>query len=116
MTPSRVQPSRSAVQCLSRTRASALVIPRHASTTATSNSKPANTNTSATTQATTDQASPAADCKTDETKAAKKSVLQQDEELRQRLNAANGDAGVEYEDGQPASMKRSVKNNMFRYI
>lgn len=46
----------------------------------------------------------------------KKSVLQQDEELRQKLNAANGDAGVEYEDGQPASMKRSVKNNMFRYI
>jgi hypothetical protein len=27
-----------------------------------------------------------------------------------------GDAGVEYEDGKPVSMKRSVKNNMFRYI
>lgn len=47
---------------------------------------------------------------------AKKPVLQQDEELRRKLNAANSDAGVEYEDGQPASMKRSVKNNMFRYI
>lgn len=27
-----------------------------------------------------------------------------------------GESGVEYEDGQPVSMKRSVKNNMFRYI
>lgn len=27
-----------------------------------------------------------------------------------------GVAGVEYEDGKPVSMKRSVKNNMFRYI
>lgn len=52
-------------------------------------------------------------------KAAKKSVLQQDEELRQKMSGLAGDggeSGVEYEDGKPASMKRSVKNNMFRYI
>jgi len=53
------------------------------------------------------------------TESPKKSVLQQDEELRQKMAGIGGDggeAGVEYEDGQPASMKRSVKNNMFRYI
>lgn len=27
-----------------------------------------------------------------------------------------GESAVEYEDGQPVAMKRSVKNNMFRYI
>jgi len=32
------------------------------------------------------------------------------------LAGDGGDSGVEYEDGQPVSMKRSVKNNMFRYI
>lgn len=42
-----------------------------------------------------------------------------DEELRQKMSGLSGDggeSGVEYEDGQPVSMKRSVKNNMFRYI
>ena len=27
-----------------------------------------------------------------------------------------GSAGIEYEDGKPVSMKRSVRANMFRYI
>ena len=63
------------------------------------------------------QANQDAEVKT--TESPKKSVLQQDEELRQKMAGIGGDggeAGVEYEDGQPASMKRSVKNNMFRYI
>ncbi|KAH9845032.1 hypothetical protein Tdes44962_MAKER06954 [Teratosphaeria destructans] len=48
-----------------------------------------------------------------------KTVAQMDEELRQKMAGHAGDggeAGIEYEDGQPVSMKRSVKNNMFRYI
>ncbi|KAF2766290.1 hypothetical protein EJ03DRAFT_242630, partial [Teratosphaeria nubilosa] len=48
-----------------------------------------------------------------------KTVAQMDEELRQTMAGHAGDgggAGIEYEDGQPVSMKRSVKNNMFRYI
>lgn len=42
-----------------------------------------------------------------------------DEELRLKMAGLSGDggeSGVEFEDGQPVSMKRSVKNNMFRYI
>lgn len=49
----------------------------------------------------------------------KKTMAQLDEELRQKMAGLAGDggeAGVELEDGQPVSMKRSVKNNMFRYI
>ena len=49
----------------------------------------------------------------------KKTMAQLDEELRLKmagLAGDGGDAGVEFEDGQPVSMKRSVKNNMFRYI
>jgi hypothetical protein len=49
----------------------------------------------------------------------KKTMAQVDEELRLKmagLAGDGGDAGVEFEDGQPVSMKRSVKNNMFRYI
>ncbi|KAI9836621.1 MAG: hypothetical protein M1819_001255 [Sarea resinae] len=48
-----------------------------------------------------------------------KTMAQLDEELRQKLEGRSGDggaAGIELEDGQPVSMKRSVKNNMFRYI
>ncbi|KAK3721281.1 hypothetical protein LTR37_003156 [Vermiconidia calcicola] len=51
--------------------------------------------------------------------AKKKSTLEQDEELRQKmagLSGEGGEAGVEYENGEPVAMKRSVKNNMFRYI
>ncbi len=49
----------------------------------------------------------------------KKTMAQLDEELRQKMCDIAGDggeAGVEYEDGKPVAMKRSVKNNMFRYI
>ncbi|KAH8171216.1 hypothetical protein LIA77_07983 [Sarocladium implicatum] len=52
-------------------------------------------------------------------KSAGKSIAQQDQELQEKLSAITGDggsAGIEYEDGKPADMKRSVKNNMFRYI
>jgi hypothetical protein len=49
----------------------------------------------------------------------RKTVAEMDEELRLRMSGRAGDggeAGIEYEDGQPVAMKRSVKNNMFRYI
>lgn len=49
----------------------------------------------------------------------KKTMAEIDEELRQKManmSGDGGDSGVEYEDGKPVSMKRSVKNNMFRYI
>jgi hypothetical protein len=42
-----------------------------------------------------------------------------DEELKLKMAGLSGDggeSGVEYEDGQPVAMKRSVKSNMFRYI
>merc|ERR1712187_1075213 len=48
-----------------------------------------------------------------------KSVSQSDEELREkleRMSGGGGASGIEYEDGQPSTMKRSVRNNMFRYI
>ncbi|RAL14973.1 uncharacterized protein BO97DRAFT_403992 [Aspergillus homomorphus CBS 101889] len=48
-----------------------------------------------------------------------KSVSQADQELRERLEQMSGDggaSGIEYEDGKPTAMKRSVRNNMFRYI
>ena len=47
------------------------------------------------------------------------SVGQSDEELREKLERMSGEggaSGIEYEDGQPNTMKRSVRNNMFRYI
>lgn len=49
----------------------------------------------------------------------KKTIAQLDEELRQKMSGLAGDggeAGVELENGQPVSMKRSVRENMFRYI
>ena len=49
----------------------------------------------------------------------KKTQAQLDEELRLKMSGLAGDggeSGIEYEDGQPVSMKRGVKNNMFRYI
>lgn len=49
----------------------------------------------------------------------KKTIAEQDAELQQKMSGLAGDggeAGVELEDGQPVSMKRSVRNNMFRYI
>lgn len=55
----------------------------------------------------------------EEIKPKKKTQAELDEELRLKLQGLagdGGDAGVEYEDGKPVAMKRSVKNNMFRYI
>ncbi|KAI0132695.1 hypothetical protein BJ170DRAFT_258616 [Xylariales sp. AK1849] len=49
----------------------------------------------------------------------KKTMAELDEELKQKMSGLSGDggeSGVEYEDGQPVAMKRSVKSNMFRYI
>jgi hypothetical protein len=57
--------------------------------------------------------------KSSSTTTGKKTMAQLDEELRLKMAGLAGDggeAGVELEDGQPVSMKRSVKNNMFRYI
>lgn len=47
------------------------------------------------------------------------SLAEADEELRRRLEEISGEggaSGVETEDGKPTSMKRAVRNNMFRYI
>ncbi|KAF2496225.1 hypothetical protein BU16DRAFT_460337, partial [Lophium mytilinum] len=49
----------------------------------------------------------------------KKTQAELDEELRLKMQGIAGDggeAGVELEDGQPVSMKRGVRDNMFRYI
>ncbi|KAK3174550.1 hypothetical protein OEA41_001796 [Lepraria neglecta] len=49
----------------------------------------------------------------------RKTQAELDEELRQKLEGIAGDggeAGMELENGQPVSMKRGVKENMFRYI
>ena len=49
----------------------------------------------------------------------RKTMAELDEELQKKMAGIAGDggeAGIEYEDGQPVAMKRSVKNNMFRYI
>jgi len=54
-----------------------------------------------------------------ETKPTQKTQAEFDEELRQKLDAISGEggeAGVEYENGQPVAMKRAVKENMFRVI
>ena len=49
----------------------------------------------------------------------KKTTAELDEKLMLKLEDMSGEggaAGLEYEDGKPAAMKRSVKNNMFRLI
>ncbi|KAF2869773.1 hypothetical protein BDV95DRAFT_576306 [Massariosphaeria phaeospora] len=49
----------------------------------------------------------------------KKTQAELDKELELKMQGLSGDggeSGVEMEDGQPVSMKRSVRNNMFRYI
>lgn len=54
-----------------------------------------------------------------EPKKKKKSQAELDRELELKMQGLAGDggeAGVELEDGQPVAMKRSVRNNMFRYI
>ncbi|GAB1214771.1 hypothetical protein ATERTT37_003940 [Aspergillus terreus] len=61
------------------------------------------------------------DAQSDQTQKSKqsKTVAQADEELREKLeqmSGGGGASGIEYEDGKPSTMKRSVRNNMFRYI
>ena len=54
-----------------------------------------------------------------ETKEAKKTMAQLDEELRMKLEGRSGDggaAGLELENGKPVAMKRGVRENMFRLI
>ncbi|KAI1456082.1 hypothetical protein F4805DRAFT_250409 [Annulohypoxylon moriforme] len=51
--------------------------------------------------------------------AKKKTMAELDTELQRKMSGLSGDggeAGVEYENGQPVAMKRSVRENMFRYI
>jgi hypothetical protein len=86
---------------------------RLSSTTSTSASQPTITKAEAETsehKAGKDQDKPAK---------AKKTMAELDEELRQKMSGLAGDggeAGIELEGGQPVSMKRSVRENMFRYI
>lgn len=57
--------------------------------------------------------------KQEKPKPKKKTMAELDEELRLKMSGLAGDggeAGVELEGGQPVSMKRSVRENMFRYI
>ena len=49
----------------------------------------------------------------------KKTMAEQDEELRLKLEGISGEGGelgLELEDGQPVAMKRGVRENMFRLI
>ncbi|KAK3636645.1 hypothetical protein LTR56_000862 [Elasticomyces elasticus] len=60
-----------------------------------------------------------AETKVEEHEKPKKTQAQLDAELMEKLAGMSdegGSAGVEYEDGKPVTMKRSVKSNMFRYI
>jgi hypothetical protein len=73
------------------------------------------TSTSTTTDATSDKQGQGQE----QPKAPRKTQAQLDEELRLKMSGLAGDggeSGIEYEDGQPVAMKRSVKSNMFRYI
>ena len=57
--------------------------------------------------------------KSAETEIRHKTMAEQDEELRLKLEGISGEggaAGLELEDGKPVAMKRGVKNNMFRLI
>ncbi|KPI38105.1 uncharacterized protein AB675_1153 [Cyphellophora attinorum] len=49
----------------------------------------------------------------------KRSSTQSDEDIRKAMEGLSGDggeAGLELEDGKAVSMKRGVRENMFRYI
>ncbi|KAF4306419.1 hypothetical protein GTA08_BOTSDO05509 [Botryosphaeria dothidea] len=57
--------------------------------------------------------------KTQDAKSRQKTQRQLDDELKAKMAGLSGDggeAGIEYENGEPVAMKRSVRNNMFRYI
>ncbi|KAK4191053.1 hypothetical protein QBC35DRAFT_488087 [Podospora australis] len=67
----------------------------------------------------TSSASNAAPPPSAEQRKKKKTLAELDEELKQKMEGLAGDggeSGVEYENGKPVAMKRSVKDNMFRYI
>ena len=52
-------------------------------------------------------------------KTPKKTLAQMDEDMRRAMEGLAGDggeAGLELEDGKAVSMKRGVRENMFRYI
>jgi hypothetical protein len=54
-----------------------------------------------------------------EQKPRKKSMADLDEEMKaamENLSGEGGEYGLELEGGKPVAMKRSVKDNMFRYI
>ena len=57
--------------------------------------------------------------RSDEKSQKPKTIKELDDELRMKMAGLAGDggeAGVEYEDGEPTPMKRSVRNNLFRVI
>lgn len=55
----------------------------------------------------------------DKIKQSQQSTAETDEKMRRAMEGIAGDggeAGLELEDGKPVSMKRGVRENMFRYI
>ncbi|KIW63784.1 hypothetical protein PV04_08756 [Phialophora macrospora] len=55
----------------------------------------------------------------DKLKKTHKSMAELDEEMKQAMETMSGEGGeygLELEGGKPVAMKRSVKENMFRYI
>lgn len=57
--------------------------------------------------------------KAETVKKPKKTLAQMDEELRAAMEGRSGDgglAGAELEGGKAVGLKRSVRENMFRYI
>ncbi|CCF33095.1 hypothetical protein CH063_05352 [Colletotrichum higginsianum] len=80
------------------------------------NSPPAKTDDAQNTTGYQTQATPASDSAAS---VQKKTVAEQDEELRLKLEGMSGEggaAGVEYENGKAEGLKRGVKSNMFRVI
>ncbi|EXJ94147.1 hypothetical protein A1O1_02540 [Capronia coronata CBS 617.96] len=82
----------------------------------------ASTSTSQTTSSTkSDNASESAarQDKMEKLKKVHKSMAEADDEMRkamENLAGDGGEAGLELEDGKAVSMKRGVRENMFRYI
>ena len=57
--------------------------------------------------------------KVEKLKKTHKTMAELDEEMKQAMEGMSGEGGeygLELEGGKPVSMKRSVKENMFRYI
>ncbi len=99
------------VQCASRPNQGALTIMR----------RPASTSASKqTTKTEPEGKAPTSTVKGESSaKPIKKTMAQIDEEMRLAMEGMSGDggeSGMELEDGKPVSMKRGVRENMFRYI